>query len=409
MKLFLLIFKASARQVVLAAINLAIGIFVVQSLSKTDYASYALVLAAVSLISVLSDGGITNATYILAGERAAKNESANYIIQIAYKVQYSIGIWVALTVAGGLIWLLKNEPLINIASSTILCLLIATPTAKCGIGVILPRLRKRIADVQRIEIFWALARGLLCAIAIVLCESWQAVATAVAITMWLQLRSLNRLQAGDCLGLTESKSNGDEVRTYNFWLLRIWPIALFTALSGQISILLASTFSNKEQIADVGALLRLGQAFGVLGPIFGSLVVPELAKGVNKRRQLSLFLWSVAVLGALTFCGVWLSYLYPAQLLGILGSSYLGLETEVVVASLVCGVNTMNSIIYYMSSTCKVVISPLYLIGVTVVAQVLCIHMIDLSSALGALLVGLIASTAALLLSLSVSVFQLAK
>src|SRR5204863_9345174 len=104
---------------------------------------------------------------------------------------------------------------------------------------------------------------------------------------------------------------------------------IFLAYQGQIAIWIISIFGSKEKIADVGALTRLAVIFAILSSILGGLAAPTFARCETWQRLARLF---VVTLVAYLFGAAILivcSFVFPRQVLWILGGKYMGLTAEV--------------------------------------------------------------------------------
>ena len=103
------------------------------------------------------------------------------------------------------------------------------------------------------------------------------------------------------------------------------PNAIYTCLSGTLSIWLISIFGNTESVAEVGAIERIARLLLVVMALFYLIIEPRFARPIRKQSiaitypvsyKYTLPSW---VLGA----GIALSiYLFPQPLVYLLGSHY---------------------------------------------------------------------------------------
>lgn len=110
------------------------------------------------------------------------------------------------------------------------------------------------------------------------------------------------------------------------------PSGLYFSIQGPLIIWLAATFGSTTQLADVGALGRLGLLVSVLSPLPGVILLPRLAHVTDE----TLF-WRRAVQFGFLFAGllapfVLVSWLYPQAFLSLLGRHYAGLGPELPLA-----------------------------------------------------------------------------
>lgn len=107
------------------------------------------------------------------------------------------------------------------------------------------------------------------------------------------------------------------------------PGTIFYALQGQITILVISWFGEGQNIAEVGALGRIGQLFVMLGAFNSVIVAPLIAR--TPRGSLAVRYGQV-IGGALVVSSALLtmSVIAPDWLLMLLGNKYRHLQTELV-------------------------------------------------------------------------------
>jgi uncharacterized membrane protein YqjE len=110
-------------------------------------------------------------------------------------------------------------------------------------------------------------------------------------------------------------------------------------VQGHITTWILSLFAATEQVADVGALARLGIVFTFLGLPLAQLVLPRIARTQEPRRLLRLCMLALGgiLLASLALAG--LGVLFADQVLWLLGTQYahLHLELAFFLGSLVLG------------------------------------------------------------------------
>lgn len=106
------------------------------------------------------------------------------------------------------------------------------------------------------------------------------------------------------------------------------PIMIFTALQGQIMVVLASLFGRGASLAETGALSRLGLVFAVTPALLGWIVQPYFARLESRlvRRRCSQIV--AAGMGALALVPL-AGWVAPEPFLWLLGPHYDHLSTEV--------------------------------------------------------------------------------
>ena len=110
---------------------------------------------------------------------------------------------------------------------------------------------------------------------------------------------------------------------------RILPNIIFFAVSGQIVIWILSVFGNTNELASIGALGRFSILIGLFTTVLGTLFVPRFSRlGDHKTKLVKAFLLFQLILFVFTSFVMLVVFLFPTQMLWILGASYSGLSSE---------------------------------------------------------------------------------
>jgi O-antigen/teichoic acid export membrane protein len=112
------------------------------------------------------------------------------------------------------------------------------------------------------------------------------------------------------------------------YLVPSLPGALYFSIQGPLVVWLAATFGGARNIAEVGALGRLGLIVGMFSGLTGVVLLPRLARIVDERLYLRRFLQYGGLLLALALGMLAVAVLFPGALLLILGKHYSGLHRE---------------------------------------------------------------------------------
>jgi hypothetical protein len=112
------------------------------------------------------------------------------------------------------------------------------------------------------------------------------------------------------------------------YLLPTLPSALYFSIQGPMVVWLAATFGATRNIAEVGALSRLGMVVGLFSGLTSILFVPRLSRITDDRlyrRRYLQFGSLLAVVAGSLFCA---ATLFPNLFLFVLGGQYAGLDRE---------------------------------------------------------------------------------
>ena len=114
------------------------------------------------------------------------------------------------------------------------------------------------------------------------------------------------------------------------YLLPTLPSALYFSIQGPLIIWLAATFGDTRNIAEVGALTRLGLVVGLFSSLSGVVFLPRLARITDDRAWRARYLQFGGALVAIALALLAGAALFPGPLLWVLGESYSGLYRELV-------------------------------------------------------------------------------
>ncbi|MBL9176586.1 MAG: hypothetical protein JNM65_00910, partial [Verrucomicrobiaceae bacterium] len=108
----------------------------------------------------------------------------------------------------------------------------------------------------------------------------------------------------------------------------LFPLCLFNCVQGHVTTWMLSIFANVKDVADVGALSRLGVLFTFLALPLTQLVLPVISRTQEPRRlaRLCLFVLLGMMVTSLMLAGAGIVFSTP--LLALLGTPYAHLHHE---------------------------------------------------------------------------------
>jgi hypothetical protein len=112
------------------------------------------------------------------------------------------------------------------------------------------------------------------------------------------------------------------------YLLPSLPSALYFSVQGPLTVWLATTFGPVRNIAEVGALSRLGLVVGIFSNLTGVVFLPRLARISGERLYRRRYLQFGGLLAAVALALLGAAAVAPRAFLFILGPKYSGLERE---------------------------------------------------------------------------------
>ncbi|HET9212123.1 MAG TPA: hypothetical protein VFR03_17100 [Thermoanaerobaculia bacterium] len=313
-------------QTLTQALGILAGLLFVNLMPVREFALYTLATSVVTFFTFLSDLGSTSSlVFFFRRSQGEEGELRRFVAAVLSlrKMAFLAG---ALAVAAafprasaarGFGW---RESL-PAAAGIILC---AWFQLSSSVRVLALRLLDRYGQSYRAEVAGS---GLRLAIAL-------AMAAAGALWAWLGV-----LSAGLGMALTSllakpthpagiAEDLGPYRRKILRYLLPSLPSALYFSIQGPLTVWLAATFGSTRNIAEVGALGRLGLIMGIFSSLTGVVFLPRLARITDERLYWRRYLQFGALLLAIAAAVLLAAAVVPDLFLLLLGKKYSGLYTE---------------------------------------------------------------------------------
>lgn len=370
------------------------GIIVIRSVAPEQYAYYTIANAALGVMTVLTDSGVGNAVLAQAGQVWQDRERFGAVLASGLALRRHLALIVLPLSLPITALLLRNQGASWVEAALITAAIIPglVSTVTGQLLEVVPRLHQRLLELQRVQIGVNLGRvGLVAAVLL----QWPLAAAALiatALPQWWGNWRLRRF-AGEHTNWRvppEARTRAPLVAQVR----RTMPSALYYALSGQLTIWLASLFGPTNSVAAVGALSRLAMVLNVLGVVFTLIVIPRFARipaadGALVQRR---YWQSQGLFAAACAVPVVLLSMFPAQALAILGPHYSGLAREAVLMALSAVAGMMSGLAYILGASRGVVASPLLVVPYCFAGQVLLMLMLPLDSVSGVIWIALISA-----------------
>ena len=173
----------------------------------------------------------------------------------------------------------------------------------------------------------------------------------------------------------------------------VMPGIIYSAFSAQIALFLISIFGNTQNIAEVGALGRVGQIFFILNAASSTLIVPYLARqsgeGLSKK-YLKVISGALSIAALLSI----IAFLVPEPFLWIMGSKYDHLDREVGLLVLNSAIIFLNVVMWDMNCSRKWLWYwiPIVSISSNILLQIFLIFKMDLNTTYNVLIYSIILS-----------------
>ncbi|MES2775218.1 MAG: polysaccharide biosynthesis protein [Bacteroidota bacterium] len=373
-------------QVIVQAISLLSGILIIRLLPTTEYALYTLANTMLGTMTILTDGGIATGVMSQGGKVWQDREKLGTAIATGLDLRKKFAVVSLLIATPVLFYLLWHHGASWIMSALIVLSLIpAFFTALSGTLLEIPlKLRQDIAPLQKIQVGASIARLILLGLTIFLFP-WAYV--AVLAFGLPQVWANYKLRKTAAHYAAQNKSPDQGMRKEILQLVkRVLPGSIYFCLSGQITIWLISVFGSTDALAQAGALGRLAMMLGIFSILFSTLVTPRYSRLPNDKQILLKRYLQIQV-GVIGLCLAIISivYLFPTQILWILGKDYAHLTNEITLniigscLTLVCGLS------FNIAASRGWAVNPVVTIPISIATIVVGALVIDISTIQGIL------------------------
>lgn len=377
-------------QVLLQLLTMLAGFVALRTMSVSEFAQYSLAFAFTSVVGSLVDAGFTRSIVALVGERTQDFELIGRYLAVARRKRILATAILApaaavlfMVMSGGRGWTLETRMVLvaGIAASVWLqgsVAMYATPL------LIRSDLRRFYAPLS------SGAAGRLAGYGIAALFGLLTPMIAVGLNVVNFGFVGNRLRRSSLGHLRDSQTHDPELSArMNAYLRPLLPGIAFLAVQSQIVIFVVATFASTMTVGEVAALSRIAAMFAIAAAAIGVLAEPFLARtpqALVMRRYVSVL--GVCVIGSLL--GTVGAVLEPRPILWLLGAQYDHLGVEAALTVLSASVGTTGIALWTMNNARRWVFgwqTTLY-IALTVVSQLACIALLDLSTTRGGVLFG---------------------
>lgn len=315
-------------QILVQALSLGSGIFIVRTLEQQQYAYYTIANSMLSTMNLLSDSGISIGLSAIGGKVWQDRYRFGQLINTAMRLRYFLAAISISVVTPILIWMLiRNGASIGYAVLiTIVVLLGLNFQLTTGVLIVVPRLHSQISRIQNLDILSAISRLVFLGLGYL--TFWNA---TIAIASGSLVSGLQRFVLGRLAGekIDAKVSSNQEDRKFILTTIKhSLPNTIFFCIQGQLGIFLISIFGSTQNIAELGALGRIAVIFTIINSVMATIILPSFSRCqsvVILRRRYFQILGIFLLFGILIIASV---YIFPEQILWIVGNKYSHLKNE---------------------------------------------------------------------------------
>lgn len=371
-------------------LGFATGLLFINVLPVEEYALFTLAFSVVSFFAFVTDLGSTNSlVYFFHRAKSEGDEFAPYAAAVASlrRLAFGLGALVVL-VAFPPAALAKGFGVTETALAAAAIFLAVWFQIGASIRLLSLRLAGRYGHSYRAEIAGGLLRLLLAGAlaALAWLSAWLAVATSAvmaATVSWVARRG-ELPERRPAEGLVPFR------RQVIRYLLPTLPSALYFSIQAPLVVWLAATFGATRNVAEVGALGRLGMVVSLFTGLTGTIFLPRLAnvtdEGLWRRRYFQYGAFHVAIALALVGAGL----VAPDLFLLLLGDSYAGLHTELLLVMASAGLTLVDGYLVGVNHSRSWNRWQGWAVVVIAGAQVALVALLDLSTTAGVLTFGML-------------------
>ncbi len=376
-------------QPALQFVSLVTGLLLIRWMSVEHYAQFGVAFAFQSTVGMLADLGFSSSILALAGERAKDPEVLGKYVRSARHFRMILVCIVGVVFAICFPWITAAQPWSSATKLSILASILCAVVVQGWSMYQAPLLAHRqIGRLYQPQIAAGAVRlgcaGLLhVAHALTgVVVSWLGTLALAISGWWIKRHAAPFVKEPE-------KSDPSANREMLRYLPPLMPGVIFTAFQSQISMGIITILGTTQNIAEVAALGRLGQLFGILsafngviiGPYFASL--PRISLFARYFQILTLAILLAAALSVFAF-------VFPAPLLWLLGPKYAGLGGSVgwvILASCICYVGGVMWTIHAARKWVFWWANSIYIV-VTIATQIVALQFLKMETTEGIVLFG---------------------
>lgn len=381
-----LISIVGSTEILLKGIGFISGVLIVRMLPVQEYALYTLANTMLGTLVIFTDSGISNGVMALSGKVWQDPKKLGVVLATGLDLRKKFAL-ISLVIATPLIiiLLLKNN-----ASwlSAIMILLSLIPAFYAALSdsllEITPKLHQDISSLQKNLLTVGFGRLALTVLTIFIFPWTFVIILASGLPQIYGNFKLKKINAK----FVDTNQTADPIIRKEILsiVVKILPNIVFYAVSGQMVIWILSIFGNSRDLASLGALGRFAVLISFFTSILGTLFLPRFSRlAEHKETLLKYFLYFQLILFMVTGFILLIVFLFPTQMLWILGASYNALSAELFLIMLANCIGVITSMTGNLLGTRGHYLNPIVIIVLNLGTVVLSYFIWDLTTLRGIL------------------------
>lgn len=403
-----LISIVGSTEILLKGIGFISGILIVRLLPIQEYAFYTLANTMLGTLIVLTDGGISNGIMSLSGKVWQDPKKLGVILATGLDLRRKFAV-VTLLIAIPIVFYLL---MLNKASwlTALLILLSLIPAFYADLSdsllEITPKLHQDITSLQKNQLTVGLGRLLLTVFAIFIFPWTFVILLASGLPRIYGNFKLKKINAK----FVDTTQKPDPVVRKEILRIvaRILPNIIFFAFSGQIVIWILSVFGNANELANIGALGRFSILIGLFTSVLATIFIPRFSRlADDKSKLIKVFLIFQLILFLFSGFVMLIVFLFPTQMLWVLGGSYSGLSTELFLILLSNCIGLITSLTGNLIGSRGHFLNPILVIAMNLGTVITAFFIWDLSTLQGILYYSILYQCISLIVNYCFSFYKL--
>jgi O-antigen/teichoic acid export membrane protein len=400
---FKVLSKFISIQLIVQALGFASGILIIRTLSKDEYAYFTIANSLQGMMNVLTDSGISIGLTSIGGKVWQDKYRFGQLINTAMQLRRYLAIVSIIVVTPILLWILINSGASISYAITIILIILAELYFYLinGILGVVPRLNSQIKIIQNLDLIFSGSRLVLLCITYFTFLNAAIAAFISMIASGLQSFLIKRWVKGTI------DTKADISIEYKKNIVKIikaqYLIAVYSCVQGQIPLLLLSLFGNTKNIAELGALGRLGIIFTIINSVMTSIVLPGFARCQSSRLLYRRYCQIILLNCILGFVLVGCTGIFSTQLLSILGEKYNGLHWELTMITFSIIFGHIGGTMWALNSTKGWIKYAWLYPPTTIVTQTLLLFIVNVSNLRGVLIFSIISMIPSFIINIMLS------
>ncbi|MBW4561273.1 MAG: polysaccharide biosynthesis protein [Mojavia pulchra JT2-VF2] len=334
-------------QIVVQALGLVSGILLVRTLDQQQYAYFTIANTMQATMNLLADIGIGTSLSAIGGKVWQDRYRFGQLINTAMRLRYSLAAISVTIVTPILIWMLIHNGASKIYAILISIVVLAGLNFQLtsDVLIVVPRLHSQINKMQKLDLFSAFFRIVFLGLGYL--TFWNA---GVAIASTSLVSGLQRFVLGGWVSENidmHSPFNNEDKSFILKTIKNTLPSTIFFCFQGQLSIFIITIFGNTKSIAEIGALGRISIIFTLINSVMTAIILPSFSRCQSAKLLTKRYLQILSIFFGFSLLLIFLSVIFPSEILWILGGKYQHLKNELVLMVIL---TVVNSFVGIMSS-----------------------------------------------------------